>query len=117
MLKTTKKAGKSSYVFQQDGAPAHTAKVVQAWMAEKMNFWPKDFWPPQSPDLNPLDFSIWWHVESKACKGRHSNVDELKLSVEKYWKFMKKSYVRSVCQSFRHRLQAVIEAEGDHVHN
>ncbi|QQP54313.1 Putative transposable element [Caligus rogercresseyi] len=33
-----------------------------------MNFWPKDYWPSQSLDLNPLDFSIWAHVETKACK-------------------------------------------------
>ncbi|QQP53360.1 Putative transposable element, partial [Caligus rogercresseyi] len=67
LLKTkiTKKSGKSSYVFQQDGAPAHTCKAVQDWMETNMKFWPKTMWPPQSPDLNPLDFSFWWHVESQ----------------------------------------------------
>ena len=33
------------YVFQQDGAPAHTSKVVQDWMSSNMTFWPKDFGP------------------------------------------------------------------------
>ena len=61
------------YVFQRDGAPAHTSKVVQDWMSSKMTFWPKDFWPPQLPDLNPLDYSMWTHIESKACKDRHNN--------------------------------------------
>ena len=45
--------------FQQDGAPSHTAKMVQKWCEANFNsFWPKDFWPPSSPDLNPMDYSI-----------------------------------------------------------
>ncbi len=116
MLKTIKKSGKSSYVIQQDGAPAHTANLVQKWMAENMQFRPKDFWPPQSPDLNPLDFSIWWHVESKACKICHANVDALKASVEKYWKTMTKAYVANMCRSFCHRLEDMIEADGSQIH-
>ncbi|QQP51100.1 Putative transposable element, partial [Caligus rogercresseyi] len=113
LLKTkiTKKSGKSSYVFQQDGAPAHTCKAVQDWMETNMKFWPKTMWPPQSPDLNPLDFSFWWHVESQACRVRHSNVEDLKTSVEKKWKAMKRSYIITVCQAFRRRVEAVIEAK------
>ncbi len=106
MLKTTKKSGKSSYVFQQDGAPAHLANSVQQWMAENMKFWPEDFWPPQSLDLNPLDVSIWLHVESKTFKVRRPNVDTLKASVTKHWKNMKKEYVVNVCQSFHCRLKS-----------
>ena len=45
------------YIWQQDGAPAHTAKKVQDWCeANLILFWSKDVWPPSSPDLNPLDF-------------------------------------------------------------
>ncbi|QQP39809.1 Putative transposable element [Caligus rogercresseyi] len=118
LLKTkiTKKSGKSSYVFQQDGAPAHTCKAVQDWMETNMKFWPKTMWPPQSPDLNPLDFSFWWHVESHACRVRHSNVEDLKTSVEKKWKAMKRSYIITVCQAFRRRVEAVIEAKGGEIH-
>ena len=41
----------ANYLFQQDGAPAHTAKIVQEWLGSDMNFWPNDFWPLQRPDL------------------------------------------------------------------
>ena len=106
---------KADYVFQQDGAPAHTAKIVQEWLESNMHFWPKDFLPPQSPDLNPLDYSIWTHVQSKACKCRQSNVDELKASVNRAWASMRKEYVRRVCKGFRPRLNRVIDAEGSHI--
>src|SRR3954471_3502493 len=49
-----------SFIFQQDGAPAHTARQTQEWLAlkspEMIN---KDEWPPNSPDLNPLDYYVW----------------------------------------------------------
>lgn len=47
------------YVFQQDGAPAHTSHLVQNWLSDNMNmFWSKEFCPPNSPDLNPLDYYV-----------------------------------------------------------
>ncbi|QQP48865.1 Uncharacterized protein FKW44_009318 [Caligus rogercresseyi] len=91
-------------------------RAVQDWMETNMKFWPKTMWPPQSPDLNPLDFSFWWHVESQACRVRHSNVEDLKTSVEKKWKAMKRSYIITVCQAFRRRVEAVIEAKGGEIH-
>ena len=44
-------------VFQKDGAPARTAKKTQEWLKENIpDFWPKDLWPPNSPDLNLMEF-------------------------------------------------------------
>ncbi|QQP50800.1 Transposable element tcb2 transposase, partial [Caligus rogercresseyi] len=43
------------YLYQQDGAPAHTSNLLQNWCLENLDmFWSKEFWPPSSPDLNPL---------------------------------------------------------------
>ena len=78
-------------------------------------FWPKDFWPPQSLDLNPLDYSVWVQIEGKACTTRHSNVDALKSSVNRAWTSVGKDYASSVCASFRPRLERVMAAEGGHI--
>ena len=40
--------------FQHDGAPAHSAKSTQLWLAER-GIQLLD-WPANSPDLSPLDF-------------------------------------------------------------
>ena len=53
-----------NYVFQQDGAPAHTSKRTEEF--NLVAVWTKEMWPPQSPDLNPLDYSIWANVEKDA---------------------------------------------------
>ena len=49
----------SGYIFQQDGSPAHTART-QNWLQTNCpDFIAKDQWPPNSPDLNPLDYRVW----------------------------------------------------------
>ncbi|KAI6656174.1 hypothetical protein LOD99_1507 [Oopsacas minuta] len=64
------------FVFQQDGAPAHTANITQKWLHENISgFLSKEEWPPSSADLNPMDFSIWAILEAKACAKSHNNLD------------------------------------------
>jgi len=49
----------SGFIFQQDCAPAHTAKLAQDWIATNCSeFIGKDEWPPNSPDLNSLDYHV-----------------------------------------------------------
>src|SRR6218665_2066818 len=50
----------AGFIFQQDGAPAHTARVTQEWLhAYCPEIIGKDRWPPNSPDLNPLYYHVW----------------------------------------------------------
>ena len=44
----------AGFIFQQDGAPVHTARVTQDWLTANCHFINKNEWPPNSPDLNPL---------------------------------------------------------------
>jgi hypothetical protein len=45
------KHGVLSWVFQQDGAPIHTAQTTIDWIEENCNL---ARWRTNSPDLNPL---------------------------------------------------------------
>jgi len=47
-------------VFQQDGALAHRARDTVAFLERKVpDFVSPTLWSPNSPDLNPNDYSIW----------------------------------------------------------
>jgi len=62
------------YVFSA-GASAHTSHLIQNWLSDNIDmFWSKEFWFPNSPDLNPLDQYIWSIVERITNKSRHLNV-------------------------------------------
>ena len=48
-------------------------------------FWSKELWPPSSPDLNRMDFSVWSMLETEACRSPHTTVESLKVSLVKAW--------------------------------
>ncbi|EYC34439.1 hypothetical protein Y032_0001g415 [Ancylostoma ceylanicum] len=108
--------GDRPYTFQQDGAPAHTAKMVQEWCrANLSDFIAAEEWPPCSPDLNPLDYSIWSILEAKACATSHSSVGSLKAALLKAWEDIDLEYLRRTVDAFPHRLRECIRREGDHI--
>ncbi|QQP48937.1 Transposable element tcb2 transposase [Caligus rogercresseyi] len=91
-----------NYVFQQDSAPGHKAKITQKWIEENLAaFWPGSMWPPSSSDCNPLDYGIWVVVERKACSIPHASVDALKAAVEKEWAEMSVDFIVKTCKAFR----------------
>uniref|UniRef100_A0A0K2TUH7 Tc1-like transposase DDE domain-containing protein n=1 Tax=Lepeophtheirus salmonis TaxID=72036 RepID=A0A0K2TUH7_LEPSM len=58
-----------TYVLIQDGAPSHTALKTHNFCKKHLaDFWDNTFWPLSSPDHNPLDFSVWSVLSSKAEK-------------------------------------------------
>ena len=47
------------FIFQQDSAPAHRARDTVRFLEQTMpTFISPDLWPPNSPDLNPVDYKI-----------------------------------------------------------
>ncbi|KAI6648699.1 MhmaT1 transposase [Oopsacas minuta] len=90
------------FVFQQDGAPAHTANTTQDWLKHNIpNFIHKDEWPPYSPDLNPMDYSVWSILENKACSVSHNTVSSLKISLCREWEKIPQETLRAAVEGFR----------------
>ena len=49
-----------NFTFQQDGPPAHRSRKTIAFLtAHVPDFFEPENWPPNSPDLNPIDYLIW----------------------------------------------------------
>ena len=67
------------WTFQQDDAPVHTARNTTDYLKKaKIDFIEPDMWPPNSPDLNPVDYAVWGPF-SRVYHGRKFNtVEELK---------------------------------------
>lgn len=101
------------YVFQQDSAPAHTARKTQKWMTD--NFFDHitpAMWPPNSPDCNPLDYYVWGAVERITNKTACANKVELRSRICQAFQDLSPVVVKHACSSFRSRLEAVINAKG-----
>ena len=77
-----------NWTFQQDGAKPHTHASTQEWCPTNFpSFIDKDHWPPNSPDLNRLDYSIWdefaQQINWAKVKSKKTLIDELKRSVKR----------------------------------
>lgn len=105
----------ADWTFQQDWAPAHSAATTLALCKSLFpKVWDKTVWPANSPDLNPMDYSVWSIFEKKVCSKRHSSVESLKRSLKKAWKEITVDTLSAIVDNFPKRLQACIDAEGDH---
>ena len=50
----------NDWTFQQDGANAHFHEKSKKWYANNFpSFIQRSHWPPNSSDLNPLDYCLW----------------------------------------------------------
>ncbi len=58
--------GDADFIFQQDLAPAHTAKGTKSWFND--NGVTVLDWPENSPDLNPIE-NLWGTVKRKMRSG------------------------------------------------
>ena len=78
----------TDWTFQQDSPKPHILAISQEWYGKHFPcFIDKDHWPPNSLDLNPLDYSIWdelvHQVNWDAVTSKTTLISELKSGVRK----------------------------------
>uniref|UniRef100_A0A7I5E7H4 DDE_3 domain-containing protein n=1 Tax=Haemonchus contortus TaxID=6289 RepID=A0A7I5E7H4_HAECO len=107
--------GERNFVLQQDWASAHGSKSTISFCRHHFpGFWDKDMWPSNSPDLNPMDYSVWSYLQQKVSSSPHRSLDSLKAASQMEWQKIDVDYLRPTVEAFTKRLEACILARGDH---
>ncbi len=101
--------GDADFIFQQDLAPAHTAKGTKSWFNDH-GVTVLD-WPANSPDLNPIE-NLWGIVKRKMRDTRPNNADDLKATVKESWASIPPQQCHKLITSMPCRIEAVIKAKG-----
>ncbi len=101
--------GDADFIFQQDLAPAHTAKGTKSWFNDH-GVTVLD-WPANSPDLNPIE-NIWGIVKRKMRDTRPNNADDLKATVKETWASIPPQQCHKLITSMPRRIEAAIKAKG-----
>ncbi|GBM39327.1 hypothetical protein AVEN_257439-1 [Araneus ventricosus] len=58
-------------IFQNDNSNFHRALIIQNWFREPEDSFPHMYWPPQSPDLHPIE-NLWDILEHRLRVARFS---------------------------------------------
>lgn len=72
--------------------------------------WTKELWLSNSLDLNPMDFSVWSILESKACTKENRLIEVLKRSLEKVWAEILVETLAKIVGNFGKRLKFCVAA-------
>ena len=108
--------GSTKWVFQQDGATPHTANKSQQWCRNNFKFFlNKHHWPPNSPDLNPLDFFYWNEVVRNIKISPFADYEHFKFEIERSCSMVSTKLIKKTVESFTKRVRNVENAYGEYV--
>ena len=103
----------SDFVLQQDGASCHTSKKsIEALKNASIPIIGPNYWPPNSPDLNPLDYFFWNEVSSRLTKKKYSNRNELIQKIKETVKEIPLKMIRDAIENFHPQISFVARNHG-----
>jgi len=72
-------------------------------------------WPPNSPDLNPVDYSTWGALQQLVyCRRRIRDIEHLKEVLQTCWEQIGQDVIDRAIGQFRKRLSLVVATRGGH---
>ena len=104
------------WTFQQDGARLHIHEKSQEWCAKNfLSFIDKNHWPPNSSDLNLLDYCVLNEIAQvikwNAVTSKMTLIMALKRAVKK----ISNDVVFGSCLSWTHRLYRMSQDKGNYL--
>ena len=102
------------FVFQQDDALVHRARDTVAFLDRKVrDLISPTLWSPNSPYLNPGDYSIWsvGLMQEKVYRSRKANVNELEMCLIDEWGRFDQSIVDAALTSSGAVVSALVTME------
>lgn len=98
----------NSLIFMQDNAPAHASKYSKEFLgAHQLNIMD---WPPNSPDLNPIE-NLWAIIKRKVYHDgkQYNSLEELWTAIESACQQITTSAIKNLINSVDKRLVKVLE--------
>ena len=101
------------FTFQQDGAKPHTSgTTIETIESMGFSLIGPDIWPPNSPDLNPLDYFFWDAVEVQLKTRTFNNVHELAQKIKESVKKISLKSIQDAIDCSRSRVYEVEKNQG-----
>jgi len=81
---------------------------------ETPDFIPPEMWLPNSPDLNPVDYSIWGILRERVYRSRIHDMKELKERLLREWRLLDYTIITAAIAQWHSRLNACVCVNGGH---
>ncbi|CAF4549831.1 unnamed protein product, partial [Rotaria socialis] len=103
-------------ITDPDGAKPHSHYLTQQWCRDNFpSFIGKDRWPPNSPDLSPLDYSIWDELVNTINWNKVQSKTTLVQQLKSSFKNIRESVVFESFASFTNRLYHLCQNDGNYL--
>ncbi len=96
--------------FQQDNASCHKDQIISDWFLEHDNEFTLLKWPPQSPDLNPIEH-LWDVMEREIhiMDVQLTNLQQLRDAIMSIWTKISEECFQHLVESMPRRIKAVLK--------
>lgn len=99
----------TTFLFQQDNDPKHTAEIVRLWLLYNAPRQLKT--PPQSPDLNPIEH-LWDLLEKRIRQHVITSKETLRYVMQTEWSKITSEETEKLVNSMPNRLSEVLKQRG-----
>jgi len=94
---------------------AHQARATMEFLEREMpQFISPQLSLPNSPDLNPVDYSMWSVLQEKVYKTCITDLDNLKHRIRIEWAKLDHAVIAAAVCQWRHCLSACVRVGGGH---
>lgn len=102
---------RNNYIFQDENAPIHRARIVQEFTVQKNMH--SMVWPAQSQDLNIIE-TIWLRLKRELKNGNETFMckNQLEAAIRRIWVNIPTDYVQSLYRSIPRRIHRVLRSKG-----
>jgi len=112
LLPDIRRLSGNNFTFQRSHRSKHTVSFLQINVS---NFIEPPNWPPNSPDLNPVDYSIWGALQQLVYRQKIENIDHLKQVVNSCWDMISQELIDGAIEQRSKRLSSVVRSRGGHI--
>ena len=102
-----------SFIFQQDNEPKHTSRLCKGCLTKKESdgALSQMTWPPQSPDLNPIEM-VWDEMDRRVKAKVSTSIQHLWEFLQDYWKTISGDDLMKLIERIPRVCKAEIKAKG-----